>query len=103
MVLLASGLIATGAMATAWASDAIVTQRDKRFSAERIRLSPDDSLVIRNDDTRTHNIQVTHPRLTYNSGAQEPGEDVRIAFPAPDRYLVYCGIHPKMKLWVTVE
>ena len=35
-------------------------------------------------------------------GAQEPGETVEIAFPTSGSFLVFCGIHPKMELYVDV-
>ncbi len=95
---------AAGAAAgAAWAAQAVVTQKDKAFSTQRLDLRPGDTLLIQNEDTRAHNIQVTHPLLTYNSGLQEPGANERIAFQRPGDYLVYCGIHPKMKLRVKVQ
>ena len=41
-------------------------------------------------------------KLDFDSGAQEPGETVQIAFPQAGSYLVFCGIHPKMELTVDV-
>jgi len=99
----AAAALAAGMSAGAAAAETVITQKDKAFSASQIRLGHGEALAIRNDDSRTHNIQVNHPRLVYNSGAQEPGETVRIAFPEPGQYLVFCGIHPKMKLRVDAE
>ena len=87
----------------AWAAEMAVTQKDRAFSVRQVTLRAGDVLLMHNDDTRAHNIQVNHPKLTFNSGLQEPGEDTRVRFPEPDRYLVFCGIHPKMKLWVEVR
>src|SRR5689334_17093249 len=92
--------IAAGA---AWAAETAVTQKDRAFSVKEIALHPGDTLVMHNADTRAHNIQVNNPKLTFNSGLQEPGQDARVRFMEPDRYLVFCGIHPKMKLWVDVK
>lgn len=92
--------IAAGA---AWAAQTTVTQKDRAFSAQRVELHAGDALFIRNDDTRAHNIQINHPQLTYNSGLQEPGEDARVVFAEVGDYLVFCGIHPKMKLRVSVR
>jgi plastocyanin len=33
---------------------------------------------------------------------EEPGETVEIGFPAAGSFLVFCGIHPKMELYVDV-
>ena len=60
------------------------------------------AIFVRNDDTRTHNVRVHDPRLAIDSGAQEPGETVRLAFRQPGTYTVFCGIHPTMKLVVEV-
>lgn len=92
--------VAAGA---AWAAEAEVSQKDRAFSMKEVALRPGDTLVMHNDDTRAHNIQVNHPQLVFNSGLQEPGEDARVRFRDPERYLVFCGIHPKMKLWVDVR
>jgi cytochrome c peroxidase len=92
--------IAAGA---AWAAETAVTQKDRAFSVKEIVLHPGDTLLMHNADTRAHNIQVNHPKLKFNSGLQEPGQDASVRFKDPDRYLVFCGIHPKMKLWVDVK
>jgi len=91
------------AAGSAWAAEVGVTQKDRAFSVKEITLHVGDTLVMHNDDTRAHNIQITNPKLAFNSGLQEPGEDARVRFTQPDRYLVFCGIHPKMKLWVDVK
>jgi cytochrome c peroxidase len=96
---LAVGIAAGGA----WAAEFAVTQKDRAFSVKEIALHVGDTLVMHNEDTRAHNIQITNPKLSFNSGLQEPGEDARVQFKEPDRYLVFCGIHPKMKLWVDVK
>ena len=38
-------------------------------------------LWVLNNDTRTHNVRMFDPKLDFDSGAQEPGETVEIAFP----------------------
>ncbi|MFO1352122.1 MAG: cytochrome c peroxidase [Gammaproteobacteria bacterium] len=79
-----------------------VSQRDKAFTPGTIVLKAGALLIVQNDDIRTHNVRIHHPQLDYNSGAQKPGMTVTIAFPAPGTYHVFCGIHPRMKLDVTV-
>jgi cytochrome c peroxidase len=98
-VALAIGVAAGAAVA----AETAVTQKDRAFSMKEIALHPGDTLLMHNADTRAHNIQVNHPKLKFNSGLQEPGQDARVSFASPDRYLVFCGIHPKMKLWVDVK
>ena len=79
-----------------------VSQDDKAFHPSHIAISRGERLWIVNNDTRTHNVRVFDPALDFDSGAQEPGETVEIAFPAAGSFLVFCGIHPKMELYVDV-
>src|SRR5262245_10615598 len=79
-----------------------VSQDDKNFHPAHIALPRGSRLWIVNNDTRTHNVRVFDPALDFDSGAQEPGETVEIAFPNPGSFLVFCGIHPKMELYVDV-
>jgi cytochrome c peroxidase len=80
-----------------------VTQSEKSFHPTRVALRAGERLWLLNNDTRTHNVRVFDDALDFDSGAQEPGETVEIAFPEPGSYLLFCGIHPKMELTVEVE
>jgi cytochrome c peroxidase len=79
-----------------------VSQDDKAFHPTHIAIMRGSRLWVVNNDTRTHNVRVFDPQLDFDSGAQEPGETVEITFPADGRFLVFCGIHPKMELYVDV-
>ena len=79
-----------------------VSQDDRAFHPTHVALSRGGRLWIVNNDTRTHNVRVFDPALDFDSGAHEPGETVEIAFPASGSFLVFCGIHPKMELYVEV-
>lgn len=79
-----------------------ISQKDKAFRPDAVTIAAGETLLLHNDDSRTHNIRVFHPRLDFNSGAQDPGEDVRITFDDPGTYYVTCGIHTQMELKVTV-
>jgi cytochrome c peroxidase len=79
-----------------------VSQDDKAFHPSHIALAHGERLWIVNNDSRTHNVRIFDPALDFDSGAQEPGETVEIGFPAPGSFLVFCGIHPKMELYVDV-
>jgi cytochrome c peroxidase len=68
-----------------------------------VRIRSGDTLAFVNDDTRTHQIRVDDPRLRFASGAQEPGNTVRVTFPEAGLYDVICGVHPEMRLSVEVE
>jgi cytochrome c peroxidase len=79
-----------------------ISQHEKQFSPTHVTVKRGSHLWILNNDSRTHNVRVFDPKLTFDSGAQEPGETVEIAFPAMGSFLVFCGIHPKMELTVDV-
>jgi cytochrome c peroxidase len=80
-----------------------VSQDDKTFHPSDVALPRGARLWIVNNDTRTHNVRIFDPALDFDSGAQEPGETVEIAFANPGSFLVFCGIHPKMELYVDVS
>jgi cytochrome c peroxidase len=80
-----------------------ISQHEKQFSPTHVSIKQGSHLWILNNDTRTHNVRVFDPKLDFDSGAQEPGETVEIAFPATGSFLVFCGIHPKMELYVDVS
>ena len=80
-----------------------ISQHDKMFTPTKVRIRPGERLWLLNNDTRTHNVRVFDDNLDFDSGAQEPGETVEIAFPKAGSYLVFCGIHPKMELTVDVR
>jgi cytochrome c peroxidase len=79
-----------------------VSQKDKTFLPGAMRLKAGEQLVVVNDDKRTHNVRLDDARTAFDSGAQEPGQTVRIPFAQPGTYRVYCGIHPAMQLTVSV-
>lgn len=79
-----------------------ISQHDKQFTPTHVAVRRGERLWILNNDTRTHNVRVFDPKFDFDSGAQEPGETVEIAFPKAGSYLVFCGIHPKMEITVDV-
>jgi cytochrome c peroxidase len=81
----------------------VVSQLNKTFTPAHIRLRAGQALTVLNDDTRTHNVRIYHPKLDLNSGAQEPRESVTIRFPEAGTFEAFCGIHPSMRLTVEVE
>ena len=80
-----------------------ISQKNKSFDPDAVAIQAGETILLHNDDSRTHNIRVFHPKMDYNSGGQDPGEDVRLTFDDPGTYYVTCGIHPEMELQVTVR
>jgi cytochrome c peroxidase len=80
-----------------------VSQRDKKFSPEAIRLPRGATATVLNDDTRTHNVRIHSSAFTFDSGAQEPGEHVIFRLDHAGRFEAHCGIHPTMRLLIEVD
>ncbi|MBF9194498.1 cytochrome c peroxidase [Microvirga terrestris] len=80
-----------------------ISQKDRRFSPGAILMKAGEALRILNDDTRVHNVRVDGPAKSFISDAQNPGDTVNIGFDQPGQYDVICGIHPDMRLSVTVS
>jgi cytochrome c peroxidase len=80
-----------------------ISQKNKRFDPGSVEIAVGETIRLHNDDSRTHNIRVFHPKMDYNSGGQDPGEEIRLTFDHPGTYYVTCGIHPQMELKVTVR
>jgi len=88
---------------TAAARVSTVSQDDKTFFPGHVAIKRGERLWVVNNDTRTHNIRIYDRGFDFDSGAQEPGETVDIAFPKAGTFLVFCSIHPKMELHVDVR
>jgi len=95
------------AVSTAVTSPAVavssVAQDDKAFHPRHVKIKRGARLWIVNNDSRTHNVRVFDEKFEFDSGAQEPGETIEMTFPATGSFLVFCGIHPKMELFVDVK
>jgi cytochrome c peroxidase len=94
--------IAWGAGARAVAAST-VSQKNRRFTPGAVLMRMGEALRILNDDTRTHNVRVDGPGMSFNSDGQNPGDTVTIGFEQPGHYDVICGIHPSMRLSVDVQ
>ncbi len=89
----------------AWAADiATVTQANRKFQPPQVEVARGGTVRFVNDDGQlTHHIYTTSPAFDFDSGEQEPGKTVEERFTVPGTYTVLCGIHPKMRLVVTVR
>ncbi|MDO9427558.1 MAG: hypothetical protein Q7T93_12080 [Methylobacterium sp.] len=81
-----------------------VSQKGRAFQPAALVIKRGETVQVLNDDADLlHHAYVDAPDFTFDSGDQEPGEKARIVFPVAGTFAVLCGIHPKMKLTVTVE
>ncbi len=80
-----------------------VTQKALQFSVEELSLEKGQIVTFVNDDRTAHNITVSGEGINLNGGLQQPGADFKVPFAKPGTYSVSCGIHPKMKMTITVK
>ena len=93
-----------GAWAASAADVCIVTQANRKFQPPQVEVARGGTVRFVNDDGQlTHHVYSTSPAFDFDSGEQEPGKIVEERFTVPGTYTVLCGIHPKMRLVVTVH
>lgn len=103
-VAIALTIICAIAASAVWAADAIiVSQRDRKFSPDRLTLERGSVARIVNDDRVTHHVYVDAPGMSFDSGEQPIGTTVDLRFDRPGKYEVLCAIHPTMRLRVEVK
>lgn len=104
--LVAGCLVCGGAVALAAVGGAAqrVTQKGRAFAPGTVALAAGGSVEIVNDDgDLVHHAYLEHPDFSFDTGEQAPGSRIVVAFPTKGSFTVLCGIHPKMKLAVTVK
>jgi cytochrome c peroxidase len=82
-----------------------VSQAGLKFSVKDLEVDKGQTVVFLNDDNTSHNITITGDGngVTVNGGMQPPGDKFEMPFVKPGKYLVTCGIHPKMRMNVVVK
>ena len=100
LIATAALLFATAGMA---AEPATVSQKGLSFTPAELSIAKGQSVEFVNDDTTAHNIMVTGDGVSFNGGLQPAGGHVKYTFTKSGTYAVSCGIHPKMKLAITVN
>ena len=100
----ACGVVGVLAIATAaWAGTLIVDQKNLKFSVKELKIAKGDSIEFTNSDDTSHNITISGAGFTANSGLQKPGQPFKVPLVKAGVYKVSCGIHPNMRMTVTVE
>jgi len=87
---------------TAYAAQVSITQKGKVFSETEVSIKKGDVILFVNDDAITHNVMSTSAGNAFNLGAQAPGVSMPLTFNNVGETVIFCAIHPTMKLKVTV-
>ncbi|HZB95916.1 MAG TPA: hypothetical protein VE268_08140 [Herpetosiphonaceae bacterium] len=81
-----------------------ISQRNPQFNPGALIIRAGDRVTIVNDDGDLHHhAYVSSPNFKFDSGDQAPGSRTDIVFSTVGQFTVLCGIHPKMRLVVTVK
>jgi cytochrome c peroxidase len=86
------------------AEEVEVLQIKQKFEPGQIEVKAGEPVNFVNADDVKHNLRTVMPDGSkVDHGITKPGENVSFGFDAPGTYQVTCGIHPKMKLEVSVK
>jgi plastocyanin len=97
------GLVPVGGAALGGAT-VPVSQKGRAFNPNTLSIAAGDTVTVVNDDgDLLHHAYVESPEFSFDSGDQQPGSKVDITFTKAGTFTVRCGIHPKMKMVVTVR
>src|SRR3974390_82429 len=81
-----------------------ISQKGRQFHPGEISIKRGETLQIVNDDgDLLHHAYIDSPKLSFDSGDQQPGSRTDITFPTSGDFEVLCAIHPKMRLVVHVN
>ena len=81
-----------------------ISQKGRQFHPGEISIRHGETLQIVNDDgDLLHHAYIDSPKMSFDSGDQQPGSKTDVMFPTSGDFDVLCAIHPKMKLVVHVQ
>jgi plastocyanin len=98
--LLGGGILAMTAVA---ATDVAVVQKGRMFSTAALTIPQGSTVRFTNEDEFPHQLNIAGPEMHLVSDLQEPGAVIPVQFAQPGLFTVRCGIHPRMRLTLTVE
>jgi plastocyanin len=94
--------LAAGA-AVVYAAPHAVGQKGRLFSPGAIHVKTGETVTFKNDDSVTHHIYSSTKGHEFDLETTRPGQGVTRTFSNRGRVEVRCGLHPGMRLVVTVK
>lgn len=80
-----------------------VTQHGRHFAPAALTVHQGDTVQFVNDDgVLMHHAFLLDDAFSFDIDEQSPGQRTPVRFTTTGEFMVLCGIHPKMKLTVTV-
>jgi cytochrome c peroxidase len=81
-----------------------IDQVGQQFSEKSVKLAVGDTIQFANKDDVTHNINVVNDDDDDTDlGLQKPGQTLTYKFDKAGKFKIRCGIHPNMKMTVSVQ
>jgi plastocyanin len=96
-------VLVIGLTTGAFVAKQTIRQQGRAFSAENISIKKGETLTFLNDDSVPHNIASTSKGNEFNLGSQRLGASTDITFTEAGEVLVFCAIHPRMKMTVKIS
>lgn len=81
----------------------VVSQRNREFWPNELKLKRGAVVHIVNDDRVTHHVFIKNEIMKFDSGEQPVGKTVELIFDKKGRFAIRCAIHPLMRLNIEVE
>jgi len=100
--LLALGVVALLSAIVVQAADFVVSQKNRAFSTNAMKVKVGDTVSFRNDDSFFHNIFSLSDAQSFDLGSYPQGQSKTVTFNKEGRIEVECAIHPEMKMVIQV-
>lgn len=81
----------------------VIYQKEKQFNMKTLTVKVGEPVVFVNDDPIVHNVFSPTTNHSFNLMAQTPNSASLVIFKTPGTAKVFCAIHPKMALTITIE
>ena len=95
--------IVVGVAGIAYAAQHKIGQKGRLFNPSALTVKVGDTLTFENDDDVTHHVYSPTKGQEFDLKPLSPGEKKTQTFAKTGRVDIRCGLHPGMRLVVTVE
>lgn len=92
-----------GAGTLAYGPPHVITQKGRVFTPGSMTIKGGENVLFQNDDSVSHHIYSATKGYEFNLETMKPGQKASRAFSKSGRVDVRCGLHPGMRLIMTVE
>jgi plastocyanin len=88
---------------SAAAPQPLVTQKGRLFTPGSLTVKAGEEVLFQNDDNVSHHVYSSTDGNEFSLDTMKPGQKAGHTFAAKGRVDVRCGLHPGMRLVLTVE